>query len=115
MHIPSENNNGYNDNQYFNNNLKNTNYAQDSHQYIRNKKVELQGEELKKFRDELEIKYYISNIPKNDKDIIRKINQYIEDYNKYCNENNKENKEKLFDNLIEKIGDDLAFVETKIS
>ena len=115
MHIPSENNNGYNDNQYFNNNLKNTNYAQDSHQYIRNKKVELQGEELKKFRDELEIKYYISNIPKNDKDIIRKINQYIEDYNKYCNEKNKENKAKLFDNLIEKIGDDLAFVETKIS
>ena len=97
------------------NNINNRTSLMNQSTYYEYDKVELQGEELKKFRDELEIKYYISNIPKNDGDINRKINQYIEDYNKYINENNNENKEILFNNLIDKIGDDLAFVETNIS
>ena len=97
------------------NNFNNRSSLMNQSTYYEYDRVELQGEELKKFRDELEIKYYISNIPKNDGDINRKINQYIEDYNKYINEDNNENKEILFNNLIDKIGDDLAFVETNIS
>ena len=97
------------------NNINNRTSLMNQSTYYENDKVELQGEELKKFRDELEIKYYISNIPKDDRDINRKINQYKEDYNKYINEDNNENKEILFNNLIDKIGDDLAFVETNIS
>ena len=97
------------------NNINNHTSLMNQSTYYEYDKVELQGEELKKFRDELEIKYYISNIPKDDRDINRKINQYIEDYNKYINEDNNENKEILFNNLIDKIGDDLAFVETNIS
>ena len=98
-----------------NDNINNRTSLMNQSTYYEYDKVELQGEELKKFRDELEIKYYISNIPKDDRDINRKINQYIEDYNKYINEDNNENKEILFNNLIDKIGDDLAFVETNIS
>ncbi len=108
--IDKDNNNDNSGNDYFNDDNNNNNKYKNSY-----KDVELQGEELKKFREELEIKYYISNLPKNDKDIIRKVNFYKEDYYKYLNEQNEENKEKLFDNLIEKIGDDLAFVETKIT
>ncbi len=108
--IDKDNNNDNSGNDYSNDDNNNNNKYKNSY-----KDIELQGEELKKFREELEIKYYISNLPKNDKDIIRKVNFYKEDYYKYLNEQNEENKEKLFDNLIEKIGDDLAFVETKIT
>jgi hypothetical protein len=108
--IDKDNNNDNSGNDYSNDDNNNNNKYKNSY-----KDIELQGEELKKFREELEIKYYISNLPKNDKDIIRKVNVYKEDYYKYLNEQNEENKEKLFDNLIEKIGDDLAFVETKIT
>ena len=97
------------------NNINNLTSLMNQSTYYEYDKVELLGEELKKFRDELEIKYYISNIPKDDRDINRKINQYIKDYNKYIKEDNNENKEILFNNLIDKIGDDLAFVETNIS
>ena len=101
--IDKDNNNDNSGNDYSNDDNNNNNKYKNSY-----KDIELQGEEF-------EIKYYISNLPKNDKDIIRKVNVYKEDYYKYLNEQNEENKEKLFDNLIEKIGDDLAFVETKIT